>query len=128
MGLLTEVKRRRAHGFLSMVSRSRERLGTQSEHTPVRQWRAIHLSSLQTVPVRQRDPTSKDRSLHTHAKWFGRTDQPHDPGVGDGNTLALRAEAGIMGRSIANGSMLDQSIASAQSASSTMVREETNLR
>ena len=85
--------------------------------------RRIHLPSLQTVPVQKRDPASKDCSLHTHAEWSGRMDQPDDPGKG---------EAGILGRNIVDRNISDQSVAiesnQARSTASTMVREGTDLR
>ena len=66
-----------------MVSRSGEPIRTSSEDTPIQQWTGIHLSSLQRTPLRQRDLTSKDRSLYSHVEWRGGMDQPVDLGEGD---------------------------------------------
>ena len=78
----------------------------QSEDTLIRQWRRIHLQSLQTVPLCQRDPAPKDRSLNTHAEWSGRLDQPNDPGEGDDNVPASRTKARVLSRSVVNGIIL----------------------
>ena len=52
----------------------------------------------------KRDLASKDYSLHTHAEWSGRTDQPNDLGESDDNAPTLWTKAGILGWSIAEGS------------------------
>ena len=74
----------------------------------------------------------KDRSIHTHAEWSGRTDQPNDPGEGDGNAPTRRSKTGILGRSIAKDIILDQHFAiesnKARSSTDTMVRQRTDLQ
>ena len=131
LSLLSYVERRSTHGLLSLDSRSGEPNNTPSEDTHVRQRRRIHLLSLQIVPLRKRNPAPKDRSLHTYAKWSGKTDEPDDPREGDCNALALQIKAGILGRSIVDGSVPDKSITvesnQARSATSTMVRKRTDL-
>ena len=83
LGLLDYVERRSAQGILPVVSRSTKPIRAQSEDTPVRQRRWIHLLRLQIVHVRERDPTLKDRSLYPHTEWRGGTDQSNDPGESD---------------------------------------------
>ena len=55
--------------------------------------------------------TPKDRSLHTHAKWSGIIDKLNDLGEDDDNAPRLRTKVGILGRSIIDDIILDQSVA-----------------
>ena len=82
----------------------------QSEHTLIWQWRRIDLSSLQAIPVWERDLASKDCSSYTHAKWRGRTNQHDKPRAGDGHAPTSRIEARVLGRNIADDGIFDKSI------------------
>ena len=92
----------------------------------------MHLPSLLIILVRKMNSTPKDRSLHTHAEWSGRTDQLNDPREGDDNAPTLQTKARILGRSIVDDNILDKPFAvesnKARGAPSIMVREGTDLR
>ena len=115
-----------------MISRSGESDRRKSKNSSVRQRRRVHLPSLQTVPLRERDQAPKDHSIYTHAKWSSRTDQSDVPRESNNNAPALWTEAGILGRSIVNGCIFDKSFViqsnQARSATCTVVWEGTNLR
>ena len=109
-GLIRSSPRTIARSFRSMANQSQKLIRPQSEDVMVGQRRTMHLYSLHKVPIRKRDQTSTDHSLHPNAERCIRTNELDDPRKSDGNAPTIKTQAEILGRSIANGNILEKSI------------------
>ena len=99
--------RRSARSFHSVANRRWKQIRLQSENAKVGQWRRIHLQSHCKVTVRKGDPASKDRSLHSDAKWCSGMYEPDHTRMSDGNALPSRTKAGVLGWSIVDDNILN---------------------